>query len=45
MAKTHSWAPRAPEILARVQASTRQSWRRVELDRLFEVRRATAQTP
>jgi hypothetical protein len=44
MAKTHSWAPRAPEILARVQASTRQSWRRPDLERLFEVRRATAQT-
>jgi hypothetical protein len=44
VAKTHSWAPRAPEILARVQASSRQSWRRVDLERLFEVKRATAQT-
>jgi len=44
MAKTHSWAPRATEILSRVQASTRQSWRRPDIERLFEVRRATAQT-
>jgi hypothetical protein len=44
MAKTHSWAPRAPEILARVTASSRQSWRRPDIERLFEVRRATAQT-
>jgi hypothetical protein len=44
MAKTHSWAPRAPDILARVQASNRQSWRRPDLERLFEVKRATAQT-
>jgi hypothetical protein len=29
MAKTHSWAPRAPDILARVAASSRQSWRRI----------------
>jgi hypothetical protein len=44
MAKTHSWAPRAPGILARVQASSRQSWRRPDMERLFEVKRATAQT-
>ncbi len=44
MAKTHSWAPRAPEILARVAASSRQSWRRIDIERLFEVKRATAQT-
>ncbi len=44
MAKTLSWAPRAPDILARVAGSTRQSWRRPDIERLFEVRRATAQT-
>jgi hypothetical protein len=43
MAKTHSWGPRAPDILARVAASSRQSWRRPDIERLFEVRRATAQ--
>jgi hypothetical protein len=44
MAKTHSWAPRATEILARAQAASRQSWRRPDIERLFEVKRATAQT-
>ncbi len=31
-------------LLTRVQASSRQSWRRVDIERLFEVKRATAQT-
>jgi hypothetical protein len=44
LAKTISWAPRAPEIRNHVEHSTRQTWRRPDIERLFEVRRATAQT-
>jgi hypothetical protein len=44
MAKSISWASRAPGIWNRIQASSRQSWRRGDIKRLFEVKRATAQT-
>ena len=43
MAKTISWADRAYSIRERVSRSTTQTWRRRDLENLFEIKRASAQ--
>src|ERR1700731_4232666 len=43
MAKTISWSDRAYNIRERVSRSTTQTWRRRDIERLFEVKRASAQ--
>jgi hypothetical protein len=43
MAKTISWSDRAYNIRERVSLSTTQTWRRRDIERLFEVKRASAQ--
>jgi hypothetical protein len=43
MAKTISWSDRAYSIRERVQRSTIQTWRRRDIERLFELKRASAQ--
>src|ERR1700692_444005 len=43
MAKTISWSDRAYSIRERVQRSTIQTWRRRDIELLFELKRASAQ--
>jgi hypothetical protein len=43
LAKTISWSDRAYNIRERVSQSTTQTWRRRDIERLFEVKRASAQ--
>jgi hypothetical protein len=43
VAKTISWSDRAYSIRERVSRSSLQTWRRRDLERLFEIKRASAQ--
>jgi hypothetical protein len=43
MAKTISWTDRAYSIRERVSRSTTQTWRRRDIENLFEIKRASAQ--